>query len=116
MFTYHLFQGKKMAGNPWQVESILAFYVLKCPECEYNTKAEGNFVHHAKGNIVKELTPKIRSSKCNAIYLDDFWMIQHQFFDRESSKRSYKLLSWNLTLTLTFTKTFFFVFQLFSTS
>ena len=88
-----------MAGNPWQVESILAFYVLKCPECEYNTKAEGNFVHHAKGNIIKELTPKIRSSNIMQfrLFLDD----TTSFFDRESSKRSYKLLSWNLTLTLT---------------
>ena len=84
-----------MAGNPWQVESILAFYVLKCPECEYNTKAEGNFVHHAKGNIIKELTPKIRSSNIMQfrLFLDD----TTSFFYRESSKRSCKLLSWNLT-------------------
>ena len=37
-----------MAGNPWHVESILAFYYLKCPECEFNSKEENNFVHHAK--------------------------------------------------------------------
>ena len=37
-----------MAGNPWQVESILAFYCLKCPECEFNSKEETNFIHHAK--------------------------------------------------------------------
>ena len=37
-----------MAGNPWHVESILAFYCLKCPECEFNSKEENNFVHHAK--------------------------------------------------------------------
>ena len=37
-----------MAGNPWQVESILAFYCLKCPECDFNSKEENNFVHHAK--------------------------------------------------------------------
>ena len=37
-----------MAGNPWQVESILAFYCLKCPECEFNSKEENNFIHHAK--------------------------------------------------------------------
>ena len=39
---------KIMAGNPWHVESILAFYCLKCPECEFNSKEENNFVHHAK--------------------------------------------------------------------
>ena len=37
-----------MAGNPWQVESILAFYCLKCPECDFNSKEENYFVHHAK--------------------------------------------------------------------
>ena len=37
-----------MAENPWHVESILAFYYLKCPECEFNSKEENNFVHHAK--------------------------------------------------------------------
>ena len=37
-----------MAGNPWHVESILAFSCLKCPECEFNSKEENNFVHHAK--------------------------------------------------------------------
>ena len=37
-----------MAGNPWHVESILAFYYLKCPECEFDSREENNFVHHAK--------------------------------------------------------------------
>ena len=37
-----------MAENPWQVESILAFYCLKCPECEFNSKEESNFIHHAE--------------------------------------------------------------------
>ena len=46
-FSIFLLQ-KNMAGNPWQVESILAFYCLKCPECEFNSKEENNFIHHAK--------------------------------------------------------------------
>ena len=37
-----------MTGNPWQVESILAFYCLKCPECEFNSKEENNFIRHAE--------------------------------------------------------------------
>ena len=45
-----LYLQKTMAGNPWHVESILAFYYLKCPECEFNSKEENNFVHHAKEN------------------------------------------------------------------
>ena len=36
-----------MAGNPWQVESILAFYCIKCPECEFYSKEENDFIHHA---------------------------------------------------------------------
>ena len=43
-----------MAGNPWHVESILAFYCLKCPECEFNSKEENNFVHHAKGQLISK--------------------------------------------------------------
>ena len=39
---------KIMAGNPWQVESILAFYCLKCPECEFNSTEETSFIHHAE--------------------------------------------------------------------
>ena len=47
IFSQILLQ-ETMAGNPWQVESILAFYCLKCPECDFNTQEENNFVYHAK--------------------------------------------------------------------
>ena len=36
--------------NPWQVESIEAFYFLKCPECVFNTREEKVFKEHALGN------------------------------------------------------------------
>ena len=36
-----------MAQNPWAVESIQAFYFLKCPECDFNTKKENLFENHA---------------------------------------------------------------------
>ena len=39
-----------MEENPWQVESIHAFYCLKCPECHFTTKEESGFIHHAKDN------------------------------------------------------------------
>ena len=39
-----------MKGNPWHVESIQAFYFLKCPECGFNTKEEKNFQTHAIQN------------------------------------------------------------------
>ena len=39
-----------MAENPWQVESIKAFYYLKCPECQYHTKEENLFENHAVEN------------------------------------------------------------------
>ena len=39
-----------MVDNPWIVESIQAFYFLKCPECSFDTKEEVNFQEHASGN------------------------------------------------------------------
>ena len=39
-----------MAFNPWKVESIQAFYYLKCPECEFDTKEENSFKDHAIEN------------------------------------------------------------------
>ena len=39
-----------MAQNPWAVESIQAFYFLKCPECEFDTKEENSFENHATEN------------------------------------------------------------------
>ena len=36
--------------NPWQVESIEAFYCLKCPECTFYTKEEEIFFYHAFEN------------------------------------------------------------------
>ena len=33
--------------NPWQVHSIEAFAYLKCPECEFDSKAESSFKNHA---------------------------------------------------------------------
>ena len=36
--------------NPWQVESIEAFYVLKCPECTFYTKDDKGFYDHAVKN------------------------------------------------------------------
>ena len=38
------------ADNPWQVESIEAFYFLKCPECMFFTKEDKGFYHHAVKN------------------------------------------------------------------
>ena len=41
-----------MSKNPWLVNSIEDFYILKCPECEFNTeiKEENNFQYHAVEN------------------------------------------------------------------
>mgnify|MGYP007015853056 CR=1 FL=1 len=33
--------------NPWRVDSIKDFYVLKCPECAFFDKNEHNFQEHA---------------------------------------------------------------------
>ena len=39
-----------MAQNPWVVESVKAFYFLKCPECDFDTKEENSFENHATKN------------------------------------------------------------------
>ena len=39
-----------MEINPWEVESIQAFYFLKCPECAFDTKEENYFQDHAVEN------------------------------------------------------------------
>ena len=39
-----------MAQNPWTVESIQAFYFLKCPECDFDTKEDSLFENHATEN------------------------------------------------------------------
>jgi hypothetical protein len=36
--------------SPWQVESIEAFYVFKCPECNFDAKEEIMFQNHAVEN------------------------------------------------------------------
>ena len=39
-----------MAQNPWAVDSIKAFYFLKCPECDFDTKEDNLFENHATEN------------------------------------------------------------------
>ena len=39
-----------VVGNPWQVESIEAFYFLKCPECTFYAKDDKAFHLHAVEN------------------------------------------------------------------
>ena len=36
--------------NPWRVDSIEDFYVLKCPECAFFSKLENSFQEHAVKN------------------------------------------------------------------
>ena len=39
-----------MSINPWQVDSIQAFYFLKCPECNFTNREESDFQNHAVEN------------------------------------------------------------------
>ena len=39
-----------MSSNPWLVESILEFYTLECPECDFTNKNETDFQNHAIEN------------------------------------------------------------------
>ena len=48
-FFKFLFQ-KKMDINPWQVDNIQEFYILKCPECDFMHKEENYFQNHALAN------------------------------------------------------------------
>ena len=45
-------KGSTKSINPWSVDSIEDFYILKCPECEFNTgiKEENSFQYHAVEN------------------------------------------------------------------
>ena len=36
--------------NPWHVDSLQAFWYLKCPECAYDTQEEEIFREHALEN------------------------------------------------------------------
>ena len=37
----------KIMENPWYVDTIDAFYCLKCPECVFDTKDQTIFHNHA---------------------------------------------------------------------
>ena len=49
IFIFHLFS-RMDDNNPWKVESIEAFYFLKCPECNFFTKEDKTFYNHAVEN------------------------------------------------------------------
>ena len=38
------------SDNPWQVDSVHAFWFLKCPECIFDTREEHQFQDHALEN------------------------------------------------------------------
>ena len=44
---YFLLSFQTEMENPWQVNSIEAFAYLKCPECDFDSKAESSFKSHA---------------------------------------------------------------------
>ena len=44
---FNLFQ---MTDNPWNVDSVHAFYFLKCPECIFESQEEYTFRDHAIEN------------------------------------------------------------------
>ena len=46
-----------MDDNPWKVDSIQAFYLIKCPECTFDTKKETLFQEHAFDQIELTKTP-----------------------------------------------------------
>ena len=49
LFVSIFFTGMAVT-NPWHVDSIQVFLVLKCPECMFTSKEEHNFQDHAIRN------------------------------------------------------------------
>jgi hypothetical protein len=59
-----------MENNPWEVDSIQAFWHLKCPECTFFTAEENYFENHAVANhplsaVLFEKTKTIRNNEVN---------------------------------------------------
>ena len=61
-----------MAQNPWAVDSIKAFYFLKCPECDFDTKEENSFEIHATKNHT--LSFVLFGKKSNNEYFDSIYI------------------------------------------
>ena len=50
LYIFYNFFPDKMMENPWCVDTIDAFYFLKCPECTFDTKDQADFCNHAVEN------------------------------------------------------------------
>ena len=58
------------ATNSWKVESIEAFYFLKCPECMFLTQKDNSFYRHAIENHPMSFTLFRKSEWNENIILD----------------------------------------------
>ena len=58
--------------NPWRVDSIKDFYVLKCPECSFFTKQKNSF----QGNAVKN-----QAALSHILFSESTIFDQHEFVD-----------------------------------
>ena len=82
-----------MSINPWQVESIQAFYFLKCPECTFTNKEESDFQTHAienhplsatffeKSNLTIQEIGTLDGSNKNSESSDSFIEIKEEVFE-----------------------------------
>ena len=66
-----------MVPNPWQVESIQAFYFLKCPECSFDTQDENCFQDHALENQPLSWTCALFEIKSNEDIVENSTYQEH---------------------------------------
>ena len=66
-----------MVPNPWQVESIQAFYFLKCPECSFDTQDENCFQDHALENQPLSWTCALFEIKSNEDIIENSTYQEH---------------------------------------
>ena len=65
------------SDNPWQVDSLHAFWFLKCPECIFDTREENHFQDHALENhplsfvLFGKKCKKEENEECDANYEDE---------------------------------------------
>ena len=82
-----------MVPNPWQVESIQAFYFLKCPECAFDTQDENCFQDHALENHplscalfeIKSNEDIIENSTYQEHYEDSLISADHNYCENQKS-------------------------------
>ena len=73
--------------NPWQVESIQTFSILKCPECFFDTKDENKFENHA---VVNHPMSYVLFGKSEKDINHSSVTVQASKFDKEGTEKYFQ--------------------------